>query len=226
MQKARRRPCGLRQLVDIRFQVLFHSPHGVLFTFPSRYCYTIGHMRVFSLTRWSWQIQTEFLVFRPTWENDPTRLLLFGYGAITLYGWTFPDSILLSKSFLTRRRFCHTFRSLPATPTLLKWQSWHNIGLGCSHFARRYFGNHCCFLFLQVLRCFTSLRWLLPPYIFRWQFSGITRKGFSHSEIPGLKVVCTYPRLIAAYHALHRLHMPRHPPNALTNLIKAFYFSR
>ena len=27
----------LRLLVDIRFQVLFHSPPGVLFTFPSRY---------------------------------------------------------------------------------------------------------------------------------------------------------------------------------------------
>ena len=28
---------GLRLLVGIRFQVLFHSPPGVLFTFPSRY---------------------------------------------------------------------------------------------------------------------------------------------------------------------------------------------
>ena len=28
---------ALRLLVDIRFQVLFHSPPGVLFTFPSRY---------------------------------------------------------------------------------------------------------------------------------------------------------------------------------------------
>ena len=27
----------LRLLVGIRFQVLFHSPPGVLFTFPSRY---------------------------------------------------------------------------------------------------------------------------------------------------------------------------------------------
>ena len=30
-------------LVNIRFQVLFHSPPGVLFTFPSQYCFTIGH---------------------------------------------------------------------------------------------------------------------------------------------------------------------------------------
>ena len=167
MQKARRRPCGLRQLVDIRFQVLFHSPHGVLFTFPSRYCYTIGHMRVFSLTRWSWQIQTEFLVFRLTWENNPTSFLLFEYGAITLYGWTFPDSIPLSKNFLTRRRFCQTLQLVPTTPTQLRWQSWHCIGLGYSQFARRYYGNHFCFLFLKVLRCFTSLRYLLLPYIFR-----------------------------------------------------------
>ena len=40
--------------------------------------------------------------------------------------------------------------------------------------------------------------------------------GLSHSEIPGSKVICTYPRLIAAYHVLHRLHEPRHPPCALS----------
>ena len=40
--------------------------------------------------------------------------------------------------------------------------------------------------------------------------------GLSHSEIPGSKVICTYPRLIAAYHVLHRLREPRHPPDALT----------
>ena len=40
--------------------------------------------------------------------------------------------------------------------------------------------------------------------------------GLSHSEIPGSKVICTYPRLIAAYHVLHRLREPRHPPCALS----------
>ena len=34
---------GLRQLVGTWFQELFHSPSGVLFTFPSRYWFTIGH---------------------------------------------------------------------------------------------------------------------------------------------------------------------------------------
>ena len=37
LQKARRHPEGLRHFVSTQFQVLFHSPPGVLFTFPSRY---------------------------------------------------------------------------------------------------------------------------------------------------------------------------------------------
>ena len=38
LQKVRRRALNaLRLLVNLRFQVLFHSPPGVLFTFPSRY---------------------------------------------------------------------------------------------------------------------------------------------------------------------------------------------
>ena len=45
--------------------------------------------------------------------------------------------------------------------------------------------------------------------------------GLSHSEIFGLTVVCTYPKLIAAYHVLHRLIEPRHPPYAL-NCFKKF----
>ena len=39
--------------------------------------------------------------------------------------------------------------------------------------------------------------------------------GFPHSEISGSKVMCTSPKLIAAYHVFHRLLVPRHPPCAL-----------
>ena len=39
--------------------------------------------------------------------------------------------------------------------------------------------------------------------------------GLSHSEIRGSRVICTSPRLFAAYHVLHRLREPRHPPCAL-----------
>ena len=51
----------LLPLVGTRFQVLFHSPPGVLFTFPSRYSCTIGRGRVFSLGGWSPRIQPELL---------------------------------------------------------------------------------------------------------------------------------------------------------------------
>ena len=42
---------------------------GVLFTFPSRYLFTIGCQGVFSLIRWSGQIRTEFHVHRATWDT-------------------------------------------------------------------------------------------------------------------------------------------------------------
>ena len=56
----------LPPIVSIWFQVLFHSPPGVLFTFPSRYSFTIGYQVVFSFTQWSGQILTEFHVLRNT----------------------------------------------------------------------------------------------------------------------------------------------------------------
>jgi hypothetical protein len=56
----------LPPLVGTQFQVLFHPPSGVLFTFPSRYSFAIGHRRVFSLGRRSSQIQPGFHVSRPT----------------------------------------------------------------------------------------------------------------------------------------------------------------
>ena len=46
--------------------------------------------------------------------------------------------------------------------------------------------------------------------------------GLLHSEISGSKCVCHSPELIAAYHVLHRLAMPRHPPCALLRLVVYF----
>ena len=67
LQKARRHNARLlRLLVGARFQVLFHSPLGVLFTFPSRYWFAIGHRRVFSLGGWSPRLRTGFHVPGPT----------------------------------------------------------------------------------------------------------------------------------------------------------------
>jgi hypothetical protein len=42
--------------------------------------------------------------------------------------------------------------------------------------------------------------------------------GFPHSEIFGSKPVRGSPKLIAAYHVLHRLSAPRHPPDTLKTL--------
>jgi hypothetical protein len=86
-------------------------------------------------------------------------------------------------------------------------------GLGCSLFARHYLGNHFCFLFLQVLRCFSSLG---LPHL--W-VTNLQLVWFSYSEISGSKVICTSPELFAAYHVLHRLQEPRHPPCALNNFL-------
>ena len=69
-------------LVNTRFQVLFHSPPGVLFTFPSQYCSTIGHQVVFRLRGWSPHVLTGFLVSADTLDSvhslpfSPTRLSL------------------------------------------------------------------------------------------------------------------------------------------------------
>ena len=61
---------GLSVLVSTRFQVLFHSPPGVLFTFPSQYFFTIGHRVVFRLGGWSPRIPTGFHVSGGTLDTD------------------------------------------------------------------------------------------------------------------------------------------------------------
>ena len=93
------------------------------------------------------------------------------------------------------------------------------------------------FLFLRLLRCFTSpgfacfslsshtsSHW--PPTHagtgFRKRRWPITATGLPHSEISGSKRVCRSPKLIAAYHVLHRLSTPRHPLCALQSLIPCF----
>src|SRR6056297_2247678 len=42
--------------------------------------------------------------------------------------------------------------------------------------------------------------------------------GLPHSEIHGSKLILSSSWLIAEYHVLHRLLLPRHPPNALLAL--------
>src|SRR5258708_24541601 len=73
-------------------------------------------------------------------------------------------------------------------------------------------------LSLRVLRCSTSPLSLTTAYVLRGGFSGISQRGFPHSEIPGSKPICGSPGLIAAYRVLHRLLVPRHSPYTLSSL--------
>src|SRR5437588_8162694 len=54
---------------------------GVLFTFPSRYWFTIGHQGVFRLRRWSSRIHTEFHGLRATCDTarESSRFRVRGY---------------------------------------------------------------------------------------------------------------------------------------------------
>ena len=82
---------ALYLLVNIGFQVLFHSPPGVLFNFPSRYYSTIGHQVVFSLMGWSPHIHTRFHVPRIT----PDTIML----THLLYTGLSPSMVCLPKHF-------------------------------------------------------------------------------------------------------------------------------
>ena len=117
-----------------------------------------------------------------------------------------------------RVRDCHPLRSdFPdgsATRTscndgVLQPRGGRNLrGLGSSPFDRHYLGNHVCFLFLPVLRCFSS-RGLPPDKV---GMTGRQPAGLPHSDIRGSRVACTSPRLFAACHVFRRLPEPRHPP--------------
>jgi hypothetical protein len=62
----------------------------------------------------------------------------------------------------------------------------------------------------------------VPRVRFPCGITRLQRAGLPHSEISGSKVICTFPKLIAACHVLHRLWEPRHPPCALSNFLNLF----
>ena len=70
------------------------------------------------------------------------------------------------------------------------------------------------FLFLEVLRCFSSLR---SPHLM--MVTGLQPAGLPHSDMCGSNPVCKSPHLFAAYHVLRRLRKPRHPPFALLSFL-------
>ena len=81
----------------------------------------------------------------------------------------------------------------------------HTRGLGCSPFARHYWGNHCCFLFLRVLRCFSSPG--SPPR----KISGDSRPSDGWVVPFGNPGINGHLHLHRAYRSLSR---PSSPPRA------------
>ncbi len=132
----------------------------------------------------------------PALLRIPPRNLTFSHTGLS------PSSVILSR--IVPLSFRHHLR-------VLQPRGCRNIpGLGSAAFAHHYSRYHCCFLFLRLLRCFSSAG--SPPH------KGITYLqyvGLPHSDILGSKPICGYPKLFAACHVLRRLREPRHPPHAL-----------
>ena len=123
----------------------------------------------------------------------------FTYWTITVYGHIF-QSVLFT--------ICIQCRG-PTTPLA----PCDVNGLGCSPFARHYWGNHYLFSLPAGTKMFQFPALALLPKV---RVTVLQTARLSHSEIFGSRVICTYPKLIAAYHVLHRLREPRHPPYALS----------
>ena len=122
----------------------------MLFTFPSRYWYTIGLTGVFSLAGWARQIRAGLLVSRVT--QDTTKLHPGSNTGLS------PSMIELSRTFFSlfeyhdvvlQPRICIATHSVWALPRSLATTG----------------GIISYFLFLEVLRCFSSLR--SPLYLSR-----------------------------------------------------------
>ena len=163
-------------------------------TFPSRYWSTIGLPEVFSLAAWSPRIQTGFHVSRPT-QVPILTASRYLYGPFTLCGPTFqtvpvPDAVFMTGPTTPAAPQRDRFRLFPFRSPLL----WESI-----------------FLSLPA----GTKMFQFPAFAPTMLVTGLQPAGFPHSDISGSVPVCRSPELFAAYHVLHRLRKPRHPPFAL-----------
>ena len=138
--------------------------------------YAIGHWVVFRLGGWAPRLHTGLHVSGTTLvPPEPIGISLTG---ISPSASGFSKTVQLS--FLD----------------LVWWSATpkdKSFGLASFPFARRYLGNRCFFLFLGLLRCFSSPRYLLIHYVFMYGYLPITTGGFPHSEIYGSMDMCSYP---------------------------------
>ena len=161
-------------------------------------------------------------MLRPTWGVSSQEGASFSPTGLSPSAARFPNTLRLRRPFVTSRGRCGSLLTIPTTPMTQRPQSWHVFGLGYSPFAHHYLGNLCRFLFLRVLRCFTS-----PGRLPHKEGAWIPPGGLPHSGICGSMVACASPQLFAACYALRRPSVPRHSPYALITLISfSFCFFR
>ena len=115
----------------------------------------------------------------------------FTYGTITHYGAPFQNA--------STRPGYRPQTVGPTTPTPTR-----SAGLGSSQFVRHYYGNRFFFLFLWVLRCFSSPGSPRKPMNSALRYQRITLVGSPIRTPPDQSLLTNSPRLIAGSHVLHR----------------------
>ncbi len=136
--------------------------------------------------------------------NDTGRRRAYAYGAITLYGQA-SNPVPLARRFVTAPGGCGPRTIVPTTPAPQPPQGVTRHRFSLLRFRSPLLTEY---LFLRVLRCFTSPRTSPPERMGDSQrLPGYPiRKSWDQSPVGGS------PRPIAAPHVLHQTDAPRHPP--------------
>ena len=136
------------------FRNCFTPLPGCFSPFPSRYWYAIGQTGMLRLTQRSGLIHAGFHEARAIWDNTIGRRLTSRYGAGTLCGQAFKPVPLASR-FMTPARPVGTGTRDPTTPATQPPTGITRNRFGLIRFRSPLLTEY---PFLQVLRCFTSLR--------------------------------------------------------------------
>ncbi len=152
-----------------------------------------------------------------TWESGPESLSPVFYRTLTFCGRPFQTVRLELRLFTLRVRRTEP-RPDPTTPSVQRIRAVTHRRFGLFPFRSPLLRESPLLSLPRGTKMFQFPRFASQPYRFRLRCPGMTRDRFPHSGISGSAPVCGFPELFAAYHALHRLLVPRHPPYTLSSL--------